>query len=91
MNKQLVPFAAVAATAVFLFVVAPGITRATPINYNESSGGDLADGTIGNPLSTVFTFDTGTNTVSGVCGSTFGNKDFDSFAFTIPAGLKVTG
>ena len=85
MNKQLVPFAAFAATVVFPVVVAPGVTRAAPIVYNESSGGDLSEYS---PFST-FIFDSGTNLVSGISGVVFGNADFDSFAFRIPAGLKM--
>lgn len=85
MNKQLVSFAAFAATVVFPVVVAPGITRAAPIVYNESRGGDLPE--FVSPLP-IFIFDSGTNLVSGVEGVVF-FADFDSFAFKIPVGLKM--
>jgi hypothetical protein len=83
MNRQLIPFA-FAATVVFSIVVAPGITRAAPIVYNESTGGDLSEYS---PFFT-FIFDSGTNLVSGVEGDVF-FADFDSFAFKIPVGLKM--
>ena len=84
MNRQLLPFAAFAAIVVFSVIVAPGITRAAPIVYNESTGGDLSEYT---PFFT-FVFDSGTNLVSGVEGVVF-FADFDSFAFKIPPGLKM--
>jgi hypothetical protein len=84
-NKQLAPFAAFAATAVSSAFVAPVTTRAAPIVYNESTGGDLSEYT---PFFT-FVFDSGTNLVSGISGVVF-NIDFDSFAFRIPAGLKMS-
>ncbi|MBI4907562.1 MAG: PEP-CTERM sorting domain-containing protein [Acidobacteria bacterium] len=62
-------------------LLAAGSAMAAPISYLESVGGDLP--TIGGLP--VFTFDVGSNTVSGVAGFT----DFDSFAFVIPVGMSL--
>jgi len=59
--------------------------NAGPINYQESVSGDLP--TFGSPLPT-FTFDVGTNTISGTFGLNT-NADFDSFAFVVPAGMRL--
>jgi hypothetical protein len=58
---------------------------AAPILYDESVGGDLP--AAGSPL-TTFTLDAGLNTVSGTTGNA--PTEFDSFAFTVPAGMQVT-
>jgi hypothetical protein len=61
---------------------------ATPIAYAESSSGDLGS-TL--PAPAVFALDVGVNTVSGTShyGPQF-STDFDSFAFSIPVGTRLT-
>jgi len=56
--------------------------NATPVTYTEAVSGDLSASLPG----TLLTLDVGANTVSGP--TSFG--DFDSFAFTVPVGMKVT-
>ncbi|HEX3357503.1 MAG TPA: hypothetical protein VHS31_11075 [Tepidisphaeraceae bacterium] len=69
------------------FTLFASAVSAAPITYIESIDGDLPDGA---PLTTL-TLDGGINTVSGTASATdFTTSDFDSFAFTIPAGLQVT-
>jgi len=71
-----------------------GLALAFPANYMEATRGDLPD--YGDPLP-VLAFDIGINTVSGRLGvypirggseSDF-RADFDSFAFTVPAGTEL--
>jgi hypothetical protein len=65
-------------------------SSAAPLNYNESASGDI--GSV-NPLVT-FTLGPGVNTISGIIGDADSANpppvDFDSFAFVVPAGLRVT-
>jgi hypothetical protein len=72
-------------------LVASAVTaNAGPINYNEAVSGDLP--TSGFPLPT-FVLDVGTNTVRGNFGwvdSTGSVVDFDSFAFLVQPGQRIT-
>jgi hypothetical protein len=58
------------------------ISGATPIQYQESAGGDLPS----SAASKSFAFDVGSNTIQG--NGAF--ADFDSFSFTIPVGDSIT-
>lgn len=74
-----------AAVVIFMFGL---VANAAPITYNESVSGDLQSTCPCN----VFAFDLGINSISG---TTFVNAvlptfDFDSFAFSIPAGMQLT-
>jgi PEP-CTERM motif len=74
----------VAAAAVLLFTAGPLV--AAPFKYDEAVDGDLSD--INPPH---FLFDAGDNEIRGTAvlfGS--GNTQRDSFAFTVPAGMRVT-
>jgi hypothetical protein len=56
-----------------------------PVAYNESANGDLqAGGTL-----PIMAFDLGVNTVVGVT-SVGAMIDFDSFAFSVPAGMQIS-
>ena len=59
---------------------------AVPVNYFENISGDLPDN--GAPLPT-FALDVGVNSVSGRFGEDQFTIDFDSFAFTVPAGAEL--
>ena len=72
-------------------------THAAPFNYTETGGwqqpGDLPDF---QPITSVFPFDVGRNTVSGQFHASFQlsmfrpyELDFDNFAFSIPAGSRL--
>jgi hypothetical protein len=80
-------FYCVAAAALSAVSVA---ASAAPVNYNESTGGDLTSGYPWEPTLVVLAFDIGTNTVTGNMGAKAGGEDFDSFAFTIPGGAELT-
>ena len=77
----------------FAALFAPWSTRAhaTPIHYNESTDGDLPE-TAPFP---VLDLGSGANTVSGsstltTSSTAITGDDFDSFAFTVPAGMQLT-
>jgi hypothetical protein len=55
---------------------------AEPISYSESASGDLGE----LPSPRVFSLAFGTNIFSGQLGAGSGFGDFDSFAFSVPAG-----
>jgi hypothetical protein len=70
-----------------LFFAVANQAIAAPVNYNEFVDGDLPQ--VGFPLPTL-AFDVGINTVYGRFGSTTEvDSDFDSFAFTVPAGTRL--
>jgi hypothetical protein len=72
----------------FLGALAATAANADPITYSESESGDLAELL---PTPTVFTFDVGVNTVSGRVRSAPDEvSDFDSLAFSIPAGTALS-
>jgi hypothetical protein len=59
---------------------------ATPVNFDEASGGDLPV----HDVLPIFALEIGTNTVGGTIGRQIPFfDDFDSFAFTIPAGARL--
>lgn len=65
--------------------------HATPLNYNESTDGDLPESA---PFP-VLALGVGTNTVSGsslltTSSTAVTGKDFDSFEFTVPVGAQLT-
>lgn len=64
-----------------------GVALGVPFNYVEIVDGDLPIG--GSPLP-ILAFDVGVNTVSGRFGSDGIDPDFDSFAFTVPAGSQLS-
>jgi hypothetical protein len=73
--------------SIVAFVVLPK-AQAVPVNYDEIVDGDLA----GFGPFPVLPFDVGLNTVTGNFGFTLpGPTDWDSFAFSIPAGAELTG
>jgi hypothetical protein len=59
---------------------------AAVVIYNESVNGDLP--VFGSPLP-IMALDVGTNTVTGKSGNGGSGFDFDSFAFTVPAGAQL--
>ena len=62
---------------------------AAPINYDESISGDLPySAPSGFPL-TTFTFDVGTNIITGTATASRTTIDMDSFAFIVPTGMQV--
>jgi hypothetical protein len=73
--------------AVGLLATALVPLRSLAATYNEDVDGDLA---WQNPISLI-TLDPGLNTVSGTFGNVGFPTDYDSFAFTIPAGLALAG
>jgi hypothetical protein len=74
------------AVAILILACASHVSAAVVV-YDESVSGDLSDTT--SPL-TNFTLDVGTNTVTGRVGTATGFPfDFDSFAFTVPAGMQL--
>jgi hypothetical protein len=76
---------ALLAFVVALFAFVAGASAGV-VNYDEASGGDLPD--VG-PLPTL-TFGIGVNQVSGTVGRQIPFfDDFDSFAFTVPAGTRL--
>ena len=62
-----------------------GSVAAAPFLYDESVSGDLPCNI---PPCAVFPFDIGTNVILGTV--TNGAANFDSFAFSIPAGTELT-
>jgi hypothetical protein len=65
--------------------------HSTPIHYNESTDGDLPE-TAPFP---VLDLGSGANTISGsstltTSSTAITDHDFDSFAFTVPAGMQLT-
>lgn len=59
---------------------------AAPVSYDESSGGDFPV----HSVLPIFSLEIGTNTIGGTIGRQIPFfDDFDSFAFTIPAGLRL--
>jgi hypothetical protein len=75
------------AAAVLVLAFAHHAVAAVVI-YNESINGDLP--VVGSPLPNM-ALDVGTNTVTGRIGTSNGDSfDFDSFAFTVPAGTQLT-
>lgn len=60
---------------------------ATPLAYSEGILGDLAASL---PAASVFALDVGLNTVSGTLHFDNQTVDFDSFAFSVPAGTQLT-
>jgi len=60
---------------------------ATPLAYSEGILGDLASSL---PAASVFPLDVGLNTVSGTLHWINQTSDFDSFAFSVPAGTQLT-
>ena len=78
-------------SATFACIVAAAFAQhatAAVVIYNESINGDLP--VTGSPLPNM-ALDVGTNTVTGRIGTSNGNGfDFDSFAFTVPAGTQLT-
>lgn len=71
--------------AILVVAFAHHVTAAVVI-YDESVNGDLP--VFGSPLPTM-ALDVGTNTVSGKSGDSGASFDFDSFAFTVPAGAQL--
>ena len=69
-------------------VLAPAAqAAASPLTFNEAVSGDLAQNL---PMANPFNLDLGVNTISGAMfGDDFG-RDFDSWAFTVPAGMQLT-
>ena len=76
------------AAALIGVVLMIGIAHAVPVTYSEAVHGDL--GETSNPATGVGTFDSGVNTVQGQTRFGIAGRDFDSFRFTIPAGLTLT-
>jgi hypothetical protein len=72
------------------FFTSPLAAFGPPLDYSETISGDLPS-----QPSTAFAFDFGANTVSGtthlavVVGDVHFDVDFDSFAFTLPAGSSL--
>ena len=65
------------------------VASAAPVNYNESTDGDLKtyDGVL-----PTFTLDSGVNLISGTISFDGVNQsDYDSFAFVVPSNLSVVG
>ena len=80
-------------SSLLVLILIPQPSFSSPFTYSETDSGDLGDSF---PAAAVFSFDVGTNTVSGV-SFTFVNTstgaseiDLDSFAFSIPAGAQLT-
>jgi hypothetical protein len=88
MNRKSI-FSAVLAATVAALGLAASAASAAPVNYNEGVDGDLTSGFPWDPTLVLLAFDIGTNTVTGNMGSKPGGDDFDSFAFTIPAGAEL--
>jgi len=59
---------------------------AAVVVYNETVNGDLPD--VGSPLP-IMALDVGVNTIKGKSGDSGASFDFDSFAFTVPAGAQL--
>jgi hypothetical protein len=70
-----------------VIVLATSPVAAAPIVFDEAVSGDLSDAM---PSPTVLAFDAGVNSVRGSLYSGVVAPDFDSFAFSIPAGLSLT-
>jgi hypothetical protein len=75
----------VLALAAWLLLTPPA--DAAPLVYDESVSGDLSSAI---PSATVLAFGVGVNSVRGSLYSGVQAPDFDSFAFTIPAGGTLT-
>jgi PEP-CTERM motif len=69
-----------------LLLLVPAVAAAAPLHYDESVSGDLSPAM---PSPTVLPFDLGVNSVRGSLYSGVLAPDFDSFAFTIPAGHSL--
>jgi len=69
-----------------------GVAQAAPVAYNEWSDGDLGD-----MPGAVLALDAGLNRISGTThfavsdGPVHFDRDFDSFAFSLAAGQRITG
>lgn len=77
--------AAILAACVLLSPLFAVTSSAAPISYFEAISGDLPSS--GPP--TVFTLDTGLNTIDGTVSASDSGFDFDDFGFVVPAGLEV--
>lgn len=76
------------ASFIAILVCRACVTFASPVTYEENVSGDLTDGS--DPLP-IFHFDVGVNVVRGTFGRDhLFNDDFDSFAFTVPAGCEMS-
>ena len=69
-----------------LVTCSSGLALAAPLAYDEAVSGDLQ----GFGVLSVFALDAGVNTVSGQFFTNSQPVDFDSFAFTLGAGLVLT-
>ena len=68
-------------------LLTPAVAPAAPFVYDETVSGDLSSAI---PSPTVLPFGVGANTVRGSLSSGVQAPDFDSFAFTVPAGATLT-
>ena len=75
------------ALAVLVSLWLPSAVGAFPLSYDEGVQGDLSSAA---PSPDVFPFGTGVNVISGTLRTIGNPADFDSFAFTIPAGTILS-
>lgn len=81
----------IAAGFAAVLLMTPGVGRATPVNFNEATGGDLPETS---PWP-IFTLDVGANTISGhsllrADSVEITAYDFDSFQVVVPEGDVLT-